>query len=155
MCTTTHSKPHSTDNSSTNELSYCPPRFTPAGLAALYSNSNFALGFSNGGCQAAACALLRNDSHLDGTHYHTKTLGGLHPAYIAFNKIPLSTERQSLTLSIGPNTDAMLDRFKIGDEAILKLRNLIVTAANLTKALHADLSGTPLGSIKRLRCYYL
>ncbi|KAG1836618.1 hypothetical protein F4604DRAFT_1943019 [Suillus subluteus] len=97
MCTTTRSKPRSTDNSSTNELSYCPPRFTPAGLAALYSNLNFALGFSNGECQAAARALLRNESHLDGTHYHTKTLSGLHPAYIAFNKIPSSTERQSLT----------------------------------------------------------
>ncbi|KAG2100407.1 uncharacterized protein F5147DRAFT_533484, partial [Suillus discolor] len=71
--------------------------FTPAGLAALYSNSNFALGFSNGERQAAARALLRNESHLDGTHYHTKTLGGLHPAYIAFNKIPSSTERQSLS----------------------------------------------------------
>ncbi|KAG2051367.1 hypothetical protein BDR06DRAFT_852400, partial [Suillus hirtellus] len=54
-------------------------------------------GFSNGECQAAACALLRNESHLDGTHYHTKTLGGLHPAYIAFNKIPSSMERQSLS----------------------------------------------------------
>ncbi|KAG1743896.1 hypothetical protein EDB19DRAFT_1593925, partial [Suillus lakei] len=36
-------------------------------------------------------------SHLDGTHYHMRTLGGLHPAYIAFSKIPLSMERQSLT----------------------------------------------------------
>jgi hypothetical protein len=44
-----------------------------------------------------ARALLRNDSHLDGTHYHTRTPGGLHPAYIAFNKIPSSMERQSLT----------------------------------------------------------
>lgn len=74
-------------------------------------------------------------------------------------------------LSIGPNTDAVLDRFKIGDEAILKLRDLIVTvrssrwevvlrspkwdltyeqAFNLTKALHADLSGTPSNNLEKV-----
>lgn len=63
-------------------------------------------------------------------------------------------------LSIDPNTDAVLDHFKISDEAIFKLRELITTVcsscwevvlrspkwdvtyeqvANLTKALHADL----------------
>ncbi|KAG1724145.1 uncharacterized protein EDB91DRAFT_1030587, partial [Suillus paluster] len=54
-------------------------------------------GFSDAEHQAVAHALLQNESHLDGTHSHTRTLGGLHPAYIAFNKIPSSTERQSLT----------------------------------------------------------
>jgi hypothetical protein len=74
-------------------------------------------------------------------------------------------------LSIGPNTDAVLNRFKIGDEAIFKLRELITTvrssrwevvlwspkwdltyeqAANLIKALHADLHGAPLGWIEKV-----
>ncbi|KAG1786106.1 uncharacterized protein HD556DRAFT_1450089 [Suillus plorans] len=54
-----------------------------SGLAALHC-STFAQGFSNNECQAAARALLRHDSHIDGTYYHTKTVGGLHPSYIAF-----------------------------------------------------------------------
>ncbi|KAG1817567.1 uncharacterized protein BJ212DRAFT_1480138 [Suillus subaureus] len=56
-------------------------------------------------------------------------------------------------LSIGPNTDAVLDCFKIGNEAILKLHDLIVTmhsSFNLTKALHVDLAGAPLGNLKKL-----
>lgn len=57
--------------------------FTMSGLAALHC-STFAQGFSNNECQAAARALLRHDSHIDGTYYHTKTVGGLHPSYIAF-----------------------------------------------------------------------
>lgn len=97
MSASTDSKLNPTDNLVQDELSYCPPRFTLAGLAALYSNSNFALGFSNAERQAAARALLKNESHLDGTHYQMRTLGGLHPAYVAFNKIPSFMERQSLT----------------------------------------------------------
>ncbi|KAG2032087.1 hypothetical protein BDR03DRAFT_1015560 [Suillus americanus] len=97
MSASTDSKLNPTDNLVQDELSYCPPCFTLAGLVALYSNSNFTLGFSNAERQAAACALLKHESHLDSTHYQTRTLGGLHPAYVAFNKIPLFTERQSLT----------------------------------------------------------
>lgn len=97
MSASTDSKTSPTDNPVQDELSYCPPRFTLAGLAAIYSNSKFALGFSNAERQAAACALLRKESHLDGTHYHTRTPGGLHPAYVAFNKIPSFTERPSLS----------------------------------------------------------
>ncbi|KAG1844313.1 hypothetical protein DFJ58DRAFT_731230 [Suillus subalutaceus] len=55
-----------------------------SGLAALHC-STFAQGFSNNQRQAAARALLRHDAHIDGTHYHTKTLCGLHPSYIAFH----------------------------------------------------------------------
>ncbi|KAG1839895.1 hypothetical protein DFJ58DRAFT_627618, partial [Suillus subalutaceus] len=71
--------------------------FTLAGMAALYSNLNFALGFSNTDHQAAARALLRSQSHIDGTHYHTRTSGGLHPEYIAFNDTLTSTETRSIT----------------------------------------------------------
>jgi hypothetical protein len=74
-------------------------------------------------------------------------------------------------LSINPNTDAVLDHFKIGDEVILKLHDLIVTmhsshwevvlrspkldltyeqAVNLIKALHVDLSGAPLSNLKNV-----
>ncbi|KAG1894970.1 uncharacterized protein F5891DRAFT_934467, partial [Suillus fuscotomentosus] len=35
--------------------------------------------------QAAAHVLLRHDVHLDGTHYHARKPGGLHPSYAAFN----------------------------------------------------------------------
>ncbi|KAG1731983.1 uncharacterized protein EDB91DRAFT_1251921 [Suillus paluster] len=53
----------------------CPkPRFTLPSVAALHSDA-FALGFSNAERQAAARALLRHNSHQDGSHYHTKTAG--------------------------------------------------------------------------------
>jgi hypothetical protein len=64
-----------------------PRRFTMAGLAVLQS-STFAQGFSNNERQAAARALLRHDVHIDGTHYQTRTFGGLHPSYLAFHSIP-------------------------------------------------------------------
>jgi hypothetical protein len=73
-------------------------------------------------------------------------------------------------VSIGPHTDAVLDRFKMGDEVILKLRQLMSTvrssrweavlrspkwdltfeqAVNIAKALNADLQGQKLdASIK-------
>ncbi|KAI5989960.1 hypothetical protein EDD15DRAFT_2134850, partial [Pisolithus albus] len=35
--------------------------------------------------QAAIWALLRFRAHVDGTHYYTKSLGGLHLAFVAFN----------------------------------------------------------------------
>ncbi|KAG1765194.1 hypothetical protein EV702DRAFT_940766, partial [Suillus placidus] len=57
--------------------------FTMSGLTVLHSSS-FAQGFSNNERQAAARALLRHDVHIDGTHYQTRTFGGLHPSYIAF-----------------------------------------------------------------------
>ena len=59
-------------------------RFTLAEMAAMYS-STFAQGFSNNERQAAIRAILRHGAHEDGTHYHTKTRGGLHPAYFRFN----------------------------------------------------------------------
>lgn len=58
--------------------------FTMSGLAALHS-STFGQGFSNNERQAAARGLLRHDAHIDGTHYHARTRGGLHPSYIAFH----------------------------------------------------------------------
>ncbi|KAG2741523.1 hypothetical protein P692DRAFT_20750803 [Suillus brevipes Sb2] len=58
--------------------------FTMSGLTALHW-STFGQGFSNNECQAAARGLLRHDAHIDGTHYHARTHGGLHPSYIAFH----------------------------------------------------------------------
>lgn len=67
------------------------PSFTTANLATLL-NSGFAQGYSNNERQAAARALLRHDAHLDGTHYQTRTLGGLHQSFVGFNPAPLPEE---------------------------------------------------------------
>lgn len=67
-------------------------RFSLSSLAALHSSS-FAQGFSNGERQAAARALLKHEAHVDGTHYHTRKPGGLHPSHIAFNSYTSSNER--------------------------------------------------------------
>jgi len=81
----------------TSSMSFPQQRFTLASLAALYHSDLFALGFSNTERQAAARALLRHDSHQDGAHYHTKTSGGLHPAYIAFNEVITSSDQRTIT----------------------------------------------------------
>ncbi|KAG1758578.1 hypothetical protein EDD22DRAFT_753537, partial [Suillus occidentalis] len=70
--------------------------FTIVSIAALHSSS-FAPGHSNSERQAAACALLRHDSHLDGTHYHTRMPAGLHPSYIAFNEALASPDKRMIT----------------------------------------------------------
>jgi hypothetical protein len=62
-----------------------------SGIAALHT-SRFAQGFSNNERQAAARALLRHDSHIDGTHYQMRTFGGLHPSYVAFNPVVEQTD---------------------------------------------------------------
>ncbi|KIK11773.1 hypothetical protein PISMIDRAFT_19241 [Pisolithus microcarpus 441] len=70
----------------------------------------------------------------------------------------------SLLISIGPNTDAVLDRFSLGDEVLPRLHVLVGTvrsscwevvlrakpwnltyeqASNLSRALLADIKGTP------------
>ena len=74
-------------------------QFNMTGLAALYHNSTFAPGFSNNERQAAARALLRHDTHIDGSHYQTRTVGGLHPSYISFNwsSIVHKAKERSLT----------------------------------------------------------
>ncbi|KAG1804580.1 hypothetical protein EV424DRAFT_1280484, partial [Suillus variegatus] len=125
--------------------------FTLAGLAALYSNSNFALGFSNAERQAAACALLKNESHLDGTHYQTRTLGGLHPAYVAFNKIPSFTERQSLThedfveAGLGDMFDALAtqDRLDGGLSLLIHCPRSHITETVTPDRIAVDLYVTP------------
>lgn len=60
--------------------------FTLAEMATIY-NSLFAQGFSNNERQAVIHALLRHGAHEDGAHYHTKSPGGLHPAYFHFNPV--------------------------------------------------------------------
>ncbi|KAG1770858.1 hypothetical protein EV702DRAFT_1202186 [Suillus placidus] len=71
-------------------------RFTLASVAALHSSS-FVSSYSNSERQAAARVLLRHDSHLDGTHYHTRTPAGLHPSYIAFNEALTSPDKRMIT----------------------------------------------------------
>ncbi|KAG1726759.1 hypothetical protein EDB19DRAFT_1603942, partial [Suillus lakei] len=71
--------------------------FTMSSLATLYHTSTLAQGFSNNERQATARALLRHDAHLDGTHYHTRRPGGLHPAYVAFNRTDSTSKERSLT----------------------------------------------------------
>ncbi|KAG1769948.1 hypothetical protein EV702DRAFT_1202611 [Suillus placidus] len=74
--------------------------FSIPGLAALYNTPKFAIGFSNNERQAATRALLRHDAHIDGSHYQTRTLGGLHPSHINFNKsTDVNETEQSLTHS--------------------------------------------------------
>ncbi|KIJ58534.1 hypothetical protein HYDPIDRAFT_34092 [Hydnomerulius pinastri MD-312] len=68
--------------------------FSIPSLAALYT-STFAQGFSNDERQAVARALLRHKVHQDGTHYQTRTIGGLHPSYINFN--PASRSKKMLS----------------------------------------------------------
>ncbi|KAG2158563.1 uncharacterized protein EDB93DRAFT_1076570 [Suillus bovinus] len=70
-------------------------RFSLSSLAALHSSS-FTQGFSNGEQQAAAHMLLKHEAHVDGTHYHTRKPGGLHPSHIAFNSY-MSSNKQSIT----------------------------------------------------------
>ncbi|KAI5987052.1 hypothetical protein EDD15DRAFT_2150647, partial [Pisolithus albus] len=65
--------------------------FTMAHLAALL-DAGLAQGYSNNERQAVARALLRHDAHLDGTHYQTRNLGGLHPSFIGFNPAPSPDE---------------------------------------------------------------
>ncbi|KAG2121963.1 hypothetical protein DEU56DRAFT_692671, partial [Suillus clintonianus] len=58
--------------------------FTMSVLNTLHC-STFGQGFSNNECQATARGLLRHNAHIDSTHYHARTRGGLHPSYIAFH----------------------------------------------------------------------
>lgn len=102
MSTPKHSKvpPPAQTSEATNIASsatFSQPRFTLASIAALFHSDSFAPGFSNSERQAAARALLRHDSHQDGAHYHTKSPGGLHPSYIAFNEAPTSAHQKAIT----------------------------------------------------------
>ncbi|KAG1845223.1 hypothetical protein C8R48DRAFT_585607, partial [Suillus tomentosus] len=81
-------------------------RFTMSGLAALCTPT-FAPGFSNNERQAAARALLRHDAHIDGTHYQTRTTGGLHPSYIGFNR-SIDGNEMERTLTHSELVDAAL-----------------------------------------------
>ncbi|KAG1887723.1 hypothetical protein F4604DRAFT_1537135, partial [Suillus subluteus] len=72
-------------------------RFDMANIAALIHMPAFAEGFSHNERQAAARALLKHDVHIDGTHYQTRTPGGLHPSYIAFNPPVEQTDKKTLT----------------------------------------------------------
>ncbi|KAI6011955.1 hypothetical protein EDC04DRAFT_2905128 [Pisolithus marmoratus] len=75
------------ENGGSGKASFeCQNLFMVAAIASLYS-SLFAEGFNAGQCQAAIWALLRYGAHEDGMHLHTKSPGGLHPAYTAFNPV--------------------------------------------------------------------
>lgn len=100
---------------------------------------------------AAGTAKMKQRRHAEVFSSHAKNFGG---SDVKVFGPPL--------ISIGPNTDAVIDRFKMGDQTILKLHELITTvrssrweailrspkwdftyeqASNLTTALHADLGG--------------
>lgn len=81
-------------------------QFNMAGLSALYHNSTFAPGFSNNERQAAAWALLRHDTHINGSHYQTRTVGGLHPSYISFNRSSNVNEAKEWSLTPNKLLDA-------------------------------------------------
>jgi len=66
--------------------------FMVAHIASIYA-SPFAQSFSNDQCQAAIRALLKHGAHKDGTHYHTKSPGRLHPAYAGFNLVDKSEQK--------------------------------------------------------------
>ena len=84
---------HSVDADATfDESPLMTATFTIAQLATLY-NSGLGEGHSNDEQQAVAQALLRYNAHRDGTHYHTRVSGGLHPSYVGFNPAPLPEEK--------------------------------------------------------------
>jgi len=83
------------DQDGTEFLSVGSNQFNIASLAALY-NSAFAQGFSND----------EHNVHLDGTHYHSRTKGGLHPTYVGFN--PSMNNKKVQTLSNKELAEAFL-----------------------------------------------
>ncbi|KAI6012165.1 hypothetical protein BKA83DRAFT_4064527, partial [Pisolithus microcarpus] len=56
--------------------------------------------------QAAIPALLRFKAHMDGMHYHMKSPGSLHLAYVAFNPVNKSNSKVISLLGL---IEAMLD----------------------------------------------
>jgi len=108
--------------------SFLPKKsFSMQQVAALHL-STFACGFSNSERQAAARALLRHDTHADGTHYQTRRSGGLHPSYIGFNVLPVTEER---TITPSEFTEAsMKDIFD--SVCVLLTFRLILTFRQLT-----------------------
>ena len=89
LCLTQTMSPTETPNVQPSDDSVpCHPTFTTANLVALLS-SGLVQGYSNNECQAVAHTFLRHDAHLDGTHYLTHTLNGLHSSFVGFNPTPL------------------------------------------------------------------
>ncbi|KIJ59025.1 hypothetical protein HYDPIDRAFT_171016 [Hydnomerulius pinastri MD-312] len=78
------------------ETDFTHSSFMIANLTVLY-NSMLVQGCSNDERQAIACALLRHKAHLDATHYQSRTPGGLHPSYVAFNPSPVPEDSRVLT----------------------------------------------------------
>ncbi|KAG2144173.1 uncharacterized protein EDB93DRAFT_1087873 [Suillus bovinus] len=70
--------------------------FTMSSIADLHT-SMFAEGFSNNECQAATRAFLRYDTHINGTHYQIRELGGLHLSYIGFNATAKQMDKRTLS----------------------------------------------------------
>ena len=70
--------------------------FTLSAISDMHSSRFVVQGFSSAQRLVVVRALLRYGAHRDGTHYHTKSQDGLHPAYVAFNPIQKSVQK-SLT----------------------------------------------------------
>ncbi|KAG1790939.1 uncharacterized protein HD556DRAFT_1194929, partial [Suillus plorans] len=124
-------------------------QFLLASLAAIYPNS-FAEGFSNTERQAATRALLRHDSHIDGTHFHTRKCGGLHPSYIVFNSYTSAdeksiTHKELVEAALQDVFDAivMQDRLDGGISLLIRCPGSKATAALLPEHISLDLYITP------------
>ncbi|KAG1792023.1 uncharacterized protein HD556DRAFT_1196751, partial [Suillus plorans] len=122
--------------------------FTMSSLAALHA-SPFAQGFSNNERQAAGRALFRHDTHIDGAHYHARKLGGLHPAYAAFNqtngKERTLTHVELVEAALRDLFDAvtMQDRIDGGISLLIRCPGSEVSSTTLPEELALDLYITP------------
>ncbi|KIK35331.1 hypothetical protein CY34DRAFT_96298 [Suillus luteus UH-Slu-Lm8-n1] len=125
------------------------PRFSLASLAAIYPNS-FVEGHSNTERQAAARALLRHNANIDGTHFHTRKRGGLHPSYIAFNSYTSAdeksiTQEELVEASLQDVFDAIVtqDRLDGGISLLIRCPGSEATATLLPEHISLDLYITP------------
>ncbi|KAG1823254.1 hypothetical protein DFJ58DRAFT_618776, partial [Suillus subalutaceus] len=123
--------------------------FSLTGLAAIYPHS-FVEGFSNTERQAAVHALLRHDAHINGTHFHMRKRGGLHPSYIAFNSYTLADEKsitheELLEAVLQDIFDAivMQDRLDGGISLLIHCHGSEATTALSPEHISLDLYITP------------
>ncbi|KAG1797630.1 hypothetical protein EV424DRAFT_1292587, partial [Suillus variegatus] len=122
--------------------------FTMSSLAALHA-SPFAQGFSNNERQAAGRALFGHDMHIDCAHYHARKLGGLHPAYAAFNqtngKERTLTHVELVEAALRDLFDAvtMQDRIDGGISLLIRCPGSEVSSTTLPEELALDLYITP------------
>ncbi|KIJ59499.1 hypothetical protein HYDPIDRAFT_170757 [Hydnomerulius pinastri MD-312] len=123
--------------------------FTVADITALF-NSPFAQDFSGNERQAAIRAILRHGAHCDGAHFHTRTPGGLHPAYAAFNhhaklekKLFSRTEFVEASLSDVFDAITMHDRLDGGISVLIRCPGSEAGLDLMSDKITVDLYVTP------------